>query len=180
MASGWTAELQPFDAAEIFRVLDDHGVRYILVGGVAAVAHGYTGATFDADIVPERGDDNLGRLAAALVALEAKVYADPRRSSGSPPEAGDLDLNDPASLRRRLAWYFSTSAGRLDVLLVVDGPGGFEPLAEHASVVRMAGVDVLVMSLEDLIEAKEAARRPKDLRALGELRELLAEQRRLR
>lgn len=159
MVADWTANLRPFDAGAILRVLERHGVVYVLVGGIAAVAHGY------------------------LIALDAKLYADPRRSDvragGTPPEAIDLDLRDPASLRRQLAWYFSTAAGRLDVLLVVDGPGGFEPLAGDAVAVRMAGVEVLVASLPDIIEAKETANRPKDRAVLDELRRLLLEQRRL-
>jgi len=76
----WTAGLQPFDAPAILRALDAHGVRYVLVGGVAAIAHGYAGATFDADIVPQDEAANLRRLADALRSLEAQLYADPRRS----------------------------------------------------------------------------------------------------
>lgn len=176
MPTGWTSDIEPFDAPAILRTLDDHGVRYVLVGGVAAIAHGYAGATFDADIVPERRQPNLGRLASALRELRAQPYADPRRTDlaadGAPPEAGKLDLGDPASLLKELLWFFSTSAGRLDVLLVIDGPGGYEPLAARASMVRIAGVDVPVASLDDLIESKVAAGREKDLRMVAELRRL--------
>ena len=40
---------------------------------------------------------------------------------------------------------------------------------------RMAGVDVLVASLADLIESKETAGRPKDLAVIAELRRLRSE-----
>ncbi|HVL28371.1 MAG TPA: hypothetical protein VM390_09510 [Acidimicrobiales bacterium] len=176
MATEWTTEVRQFDPALILRTLADHDVRYVLVGGIAAIVHGYSGATFDADVVPDRGDGNLRRLAAALRALDARIFAGREGPGpgpgGAPPEAAVLDLDEPASLLQELAWYFSTVGGRLDVLLVIDGPGGFEPLAARATKVRVAGVEVAVASLADIIDSKAAAGRPKDLAALAELRRL--------
>jgi hypothetical protein len=43
--------------------LADRDVRFILIGGTAAVLHGDVGVTVDIDVVPERLDENLGRLA---------------------------------------------------------------------------------------------------------------------
>ena len=57
------AALQP---DELFACLDRHGVRYVLIGGLAAVLHGSPLQTLDADICPSRTPDNLGKLAAAL------------------------------------------------------------------------------------------------------------------
>jgi hypothetical protein len=178
----WTTEEEPLDAREILRVLDDHRVDFVLVGGVAAIFHGYSAATFDADIVPATDLGNLLRLAAALQALDARLYADPRRTDlepdGAPPEAAELDLADPETIRRRLSWYFSTRAGRLDVLLVIDGPGGYPTVVRTAVSTRVGDADVAIISLADLVESKETVGRPKDLAALDELRRLLAEQRR--
>ena len=63
----------PLDPACIFEVLARHGVEYVLVGGLAAVLHGSTAMTNDADIVPDAAGDNLTRLSAALVELEARL-----------------------------------------------------------------------------------------------------------
>ena len=62
-----------FDPEEIIRVLARHGVRYVLVGGVAARLHGSPTLTEDVDVTPERSADNLGRLAAALGDLSARL-----------------------------------------------------------------------------------------------------------
>lgn len=177
MPHPWTATVRALDVREIVRVLSDHGVEHVLVGGIAAIFHGYAGATFDADVVPDLDTANLARLASALRALDAELYADPRRADlgadGSPPEADDFDLEAPETFRRRLSWFFSTSAGRLDVLLVIDGPGGYATIAPRAIRTTVGGAPVLVIALDDLIESKETAGRPKDLAALDELRRLL-------
>ena len=43
--------------------LHDAGVRFVLIGGMAAVLHGDVGVTVDLDIAPARDPDNLARLA---------------------------------------------------------------------------------------------------------------------
>lgn len=176
MAEPWTADVYALDVTEMLRVLDEHGVRHVLVGGVAAIFHGYSGATFDADIVPDLHPRNLKSLAAALRNLEARVYADPRRrdldAEGAPPEASDLTLGRPSTIKSHLTWFFSTRAGRLDVQQVIDGPGGYTPLASRAVVTEVAGARLLVISLADLVESKQTAGRTKDLAALDELRRL--------
>ena len=64
------AALQP---DELFACLDRHGVRYVLIGGLAAVLHGSPLPTLDGDIRPARTPDNLGRLAAALEEMDARI-----------------------------------------------------------------------------------------------------------
>jgi len=176
MAEPWTDEVFPLDVSEMVRVLDDHRVRHVLVGGVAAIFHGYSGATFDADIVPDLDPKNLRALATALVDLEARVYGDPRRrdldAEGAPPEAADLAFGRPSTITSHRTWFFSTRAGRLDVAQVIDGPGGYTRLASRAVTTEVAGARLLVICLADLIESKETAGRTKDLVALDELRRL--------
>ena len=50
------------DFLEILRILSDHKVEFIVVGGVCAVLHGAPVATFDLDLVHNRALDNLERL----------------------------------------------------------------------------------------------------------------------
>jgi hypothetical protein len=60
------------DIAGIVRTLNAHGVRYVVIGGVAALAHDLpVPATIDIDITPEREPGNLARLADAFDNLEA-------------------------------------------------------------------------------------------------------------
>ena len=173
--TNWTAQVQPLNAIRLLDALGDHGVKFILVGGLAAVAHGYTGLTQAADTVPAFDDENLERLCTALVALDAELYANPARkdlgNNGAPSEADGFAFT-ASSLRTRTAWQFSTSAGELDVLFAIDGPGGHDTLIRSAIPLTVAGRSVHVAGLDDLIESKETAGRDKDLRVLGELRRL--------
>ena len=60
----------------LFTVLDEHGVDYVLIGGLAAVLHGSTAMTNDADILPDNDAHNIERLGVALGELEARLRVD--------------------------------------------------------------------------------------------------------
>ena len=124
----------------------------------------------DVDTVPAYDVPNLDRLAAALQDLDAILYANPERTDlradGSPPELDGFELTG-THLRTQRVWQFMTDAGPLDVLLVIDGPGGYDVLIRNAETRTVAGFEVNVASLDDLIESKETAARDKDLRAPG-------------
>ncbi len=69
--SGWSrhvdAPVPELDIAGIVRVLNAHGVRYVVIGGVAALVHDLpVPATVDIDVTPDREAENLIRLANAL------------------------------------------------------------------------------------------------------------------
>ncbi len=61
-------QVQPL---ELLRVLREHDVDFLVIGGVAVAAHGYLRATKDVDIIPRPSRENLDRLAAALETLDA-------------------------------------------------------------------------------------------------------------
>ena len=52
--------------ADVFRSFREREVRYIVIGGIAAVLHGVPRATFDLDILIDPTPDNARRLLAAL------------------------------------------------------------------------------------------------------------------
>ena len=63
------------DYGRIIGVLLDHEVRFVLIGGLAAIAHGSPFPTEDVDVTPERSRENLTRLLEALRDLGARVRA---------------------------------------------------------------------------------------------------------
>lgn len=65
--------MAPLDANVMFACLERHGVRFVLIGGLAAVLHGSPLPTLDANICPSRDADNLTRLASALDELDARI-----------------------------------------------------------------------------------------------------------
>src|SRR5919106_2345917 len=69
------AEFQP---ESVIRLLGRHRVRYILIGGLAAITHGAPLITQDIDACYARDELNLRRIARALVEVHAELRgADP-------------------------------------------------------------------------------------------------------
>lgn len=153
-------------ADEIFGCLERHGVRYVVIGGLAGILHGSPLLTFDADICPERTDANLGRLAAALREMGARI-----RTSDAP--GGVAFACDAAFLANVELLNLVTTLGDLDLSFRPSGTGGFGDLLPRAVSMRVKEWNVRVAALEDVIRSKEAAARPKDQRSLPVLRELL-------
>lgn len=161
---------EPFDPAAMLAALHDAGVRFVLIGGMAAVLHGDVGVTVDIDITPARDLDNLERLAAALRALDARIRTD-EVPAGLPfaRSAGFLRNLGPDGILN-----LTTRTGALDVSFVPAGTAGYDDLKRDAVRIDAAeGVHILVASLADVIRSKGAADREKDRLALPRLHELL-------
>ncbi len=155
-----------FDPVEILRRLVANKVRFVLIGGLAAKAHGSPTLTVDIDICYARDRENLERLAAVLGGLGARLR-------GAPP---DLPFHpDRRTLERGDTFTFTTDLGDLDILGTPAGTLGFDELDANAEEALLdADLAVRVCSLEDLIRMKRAAGRPKDrieLEILGALRD---------
>ena len=159
-----------FDPERMLSALADREVRFILIGGMAAVLHGDVGVTVDIDVVPERSEENLERLAEALRDLDARI-----RTEGEPE---GLSFDCSAEFFRNLPpdsiVNMTTEAGDLDVTFRPSGTSGFSDLRRDAVEIKVADrLHILVASLEDVIRSKEAASREKDRLALPRLRRLL-------
>jgi predicted nucleotidyltransferase len=144
-----------FDAQEILRVLAAHSVNFVVIGGIAVQAHGYIRWTKDLDVIVQPTTLNFSRLSEALRDLDAEL-----RGSGT------LKLTDPHQLRRAPLIPLMTTSGPLDVVNVehVRGaPRDYEALRRAALVVELAGSEVAVAGLSDLIRMKRAAGRDHDL-----------------
>jgi hypothetical protein len=165
-----------FDRARIIETLDRHGVEYLVVGGVGAQLHGATRPTSDFDSLPSTTEENLGRLAAALRELNAFL----RVGGLSDDEARALPTRlDAVSLSRLEISTWRTDAGDLDVLTAIrrrDGQrASYDDLAGRSAQFHVDGIVVHVAALQDIIDSKEFADRPKDREALDELRRLVTE-----
>lgn len=154
------------DLRALIRLLADSGVDFILVGGVAAAAHGSARLTQDLDVVYSRSDPSIARLVASLA--EYRPYL-----RGAPP--GLPFQWDEQTIRRGLNFTLTTDLGDLDLLGEITGGGGYEELLPHTNVLELFGVEIRCLSLEWLIRTKRAAGRPRDLEAVAELEALLEE-----
>jgi len=154
-----------FRPDELIRVLHEHEVRFVLIGGLAATLHGSAHPTFDVDITPEPTPANLARLSAALRALDARVRVD------GIPDGLPFD-HDGSSLAHMTMLNLVTRAGDLDVALHPAGIATFADWDAHAINLVVLGVPVRVARLDDIIRSKEAAGRHKDRVTLPLLRAL--------
>jgi len=157
-----------FDPACLLRVLDEHRVQYVLIGGLAGALHGSPAMTNDADIVPDPEDENLERLATALRALDARLRVE------ADPDGVPFDPH-PALLRTMRALNTTTRCGDLDLTFSPAALDDYRALEAGSVTFEVAGVFVQVASVADIIRSKEAAGRPKDHATLPVLRALQEE-----
>ena len=158
-----------FDPDRILHALSDAEVRYILIGGMAAILHGDAGVTIDLDIAPAFDPDNLERLATALRSLGARIRAE-GSPEGLPFDCSGMFLRN---LGQDAMLNLTTQAGDIDVAFTPTGTQGFRDLKRDAVSIDAGGIKILVSSLADIIRSKAAADREKDRRALPRLRSLL-------
>ncbi len=152
----------------LLKVLRDHGVEFVVIGGFAVILHGVERATKDVDVVPEQSRENLARLWDALVELEAR-----------PAEVGDFrpeEMPMPFSLEALVEgggnWVLMTRLGRVDVMQWVPGVDTYEELranAESEDIPEVGGT-VWFAGLDDLFTMKREAGRPQDLFDITALR----------
>jgi hypothetical protein len=155
-----------FDPVRICKILNQELVDYVIVGGFASVAHGSSLPTQDIDMVPSRQTENLVRLARALQRMNAMI-----RTAHEPVPA-PIDARFLANMPVML--NLVTDFGDIDLTFQPSGRiEGFDGWNAHAILVAIAeGVPVRIAALDDIIESKRAANRPKDLMALPYLESL--------
>lgn len=164
--------LTAFDPDAILTALEKEGVRYVVIGGLAAVLHGSPLLTQDVDICPARDLENLQRLASALRSIGAKIRTD------DVPE-GLAFACDELFFRNVDLVNLTTIHGDIDVSFVPSGTRGYAELSQGARPLAIGNqLAPLIADLEDVIRSKQAANRAKDVAALPTLLTLLAEIRR--
>lgn len=149
--------------AELIRRLVEAQVEFVVIGGIAVLVHGHVRATLDLDVCYGRAPENLARLDLALAPIHPRLRGAPE---------GLPFFFDVQTLRNGLNFPVVTDEGELDLLGEVTGIGGYGELTPRAVATELYGHAVKLMSLDDLIRAKAAAGRAKDLIDLEALRAL--------
>src|SRR5438093_1088607 len=109
----------------MFRALEAHAVRYVLIGGLAATLHGSPLRTGDADICPAKDAENLDRLARALEAMDARIRT-------PDAETGVRFACDARFLAGVELLNLTTRSGDLDIAFRPAGTGGSDDLLQAA------------------------------------------------
>lgn len=136
----------PPDFKELLEELARDAVEFLLVGGYAVAFHGRPRATKDIDIFLEGSRENLERTATALARF------------GAPENV----IGAIQSMKESEIVFMGQPPLRVDFLRSIDG---VEPadLFAHAVDAVVDGIQIRVISLDDLIENKRAAGRPQDV-----------------
>ena len=131
--------------ADVFKSFQDREVRYVVIGGIAAVLHGVPRATFDLDVLIDPLPENAERLLAAL--LQAGL------GTASLTTVESVLANEITVLKDRV---------RVDILTVAPGLT-FEQAWSGRQTMSYMGQEFFVVSKGDLITLKRASGRPVDL-----------------
>ncbi len=145
---------------ELLRRLGRARVEFVVVGGLAAIAHGARRTTQDLDITAAFTPENMSRLLAAL--------ADVHPRNATRPDLGEIRAT-PEELAGYRNLYLLTDIGRLDVLGELPPIGGYAEAAVHALRVELFGSSCAILGLDDLIAIKRSLARPKDQEVVAEL-----------
>ena len=144
----------------IFAALNAAGARYLVVGGLAVVAHGYLRLTADVDLVLDLEPANLARALPALTHL------------GYRPRA-PVALNEFADPLKRAEWVrdkgltvfslYSPNHASTEVDVFVESPLDFDAAYRAAAAIEVApSVAATFIGLEDLLRLKRQAGRTQD------------------
>jgi hypothetical protein len=156
------------DFLTALRALAGGGVKFVVVGGIAAVLHGAPVTTFDLDIVPARDEENVANLLRVLDGLGA-VYRGQTKRQLKPTTS---HLSSPGHHN------LITSCGPLDVLGTIGAGLSYEDLLPHAMGMDLGeGLRVPVLGLEKIIALKEELGLDKDIAILPVLRRTLEKKR---
>ena len=137
----------------LLRSLKEHKVRFVIIGATAFPVHGYSRATLDIDLFIEATPSNAQR---ARAALQRFGY-----------DMSDVSVEDLLTKKLLIRQYVVET----DIHPFVKGTT-FERVWANKIKARFGRTFVWFASLDDLIEMKQAAGRPKDKEDLKFLRRL--------
>ncbi|HET9300622.1 MAG TPA: nucleotidyl transferase AbiEii/AbiGii toxin family protein [Candidatus Polarisedimenticolaceae bacterium] len=153
----------------MLRALNDAGVRYVIVGGVAVVLHGHVRLTTDLDLIVDLEPEQARKAIDVLVGLGLRPRApvDPRQFAE--PQLRAMWIQEKGM---RVFTMFDP-AGRREVDLFIETPIPFEQLWSRSVEMKLTDTTVRVASIADLIALKRASGRPVDLQDIETLEEIL-------
>ena len=148
---------------EIIQALAAAGIRFVVLGGVAATIHGSARFTNDIDICYDPAPDNRDRLARLLSGWNAYLRG---------VEPGLPFIMDSRQLSCTSVMTLITDRGAIDIMDRVAGVGDYPAVVKASEPVAIEELRFQVLTLDALIAAKRATGRPKDREHLIELEAL--------
>jgi hypothetical protein len=132
----------------LLRLLAEHRVEYVLVGGLAMCAHGSAYVTEDMAVCYARTPVNIAAVAAACATIHVYMRGAPK---GLPFHF------DPPTIQAGLNFTLETDLGDIDFLGEVSGIGTYDRALALSDEKVLFGQNVRVLSLDGLLAAKNAS-----------------------
>jgi hypothetical protein len=148
---------------DLIPVLSAADVEFILVGGLAAIVHSSSRATYDVDVVYRRSPENMEKLCRTLAPHSPRLR-------GAPP--GLPFVLDEKTMAFGLNFTLSTDLGDLDLFGEIPGGGNYDELLPGTEEREIFGHACRVVNLDTLLRLKRSTGRAKDLEATAELEEI--------
>lgn len=163
------------DFKELIALLDKHKVKYLVVGGYAVARHAQPRATKDLDILIQRAPKNAVALYAALAEFGAPLLT--RDEAGGDPRIPTRKLTAKDFVERGTWYTMGVPPVAIDILPEISGVKFSTAWKNRATLVidEETGLTAHFISRADLIAAKLAAGRPRDLADAAELQKAVAE-----
>lgn len=172
MSSAWHSSASTPNMAKDFlkflEKLNNEGVDFVIVGGVAARLYGSTRLTHDVDIVPSLSPESWRKTVECLWEEGGR----PRIPESMESLADVRNIQTWIAEKNMLALNFRSEDGYVEIDLLVAESGRFDALKEKATTVEFRGKTYFIAALDDLIAMKRAAGRPQDMLDIQELEEI--------
>ena len=158
------------DFQTIFKELNEIGIDYLVVGGLAVNFHGIPRMTYDIDLMILLESENILKLVRKLtqwgyrpkIPIDAKDLADETKRNSWVREKGMKALN-----------FYSETLPIGEIDIVIDSPIPYKELKTRAIKIKLKDEKIPTVSIHDLIELKLRAGRKQDLADVEHLRIIL-------
>ena len=144
------------DFKDMFRVFNEEGVKYVLVGGIAVNIHGYSRYTQDLDLFILADLENSKRVIKALIKFGAPMN----------------NISEKDFCREGTIFQMGVKPDRIDVLTEISGIK-FDEVYKNAEDIKLHDFSCKIISIEDLIKNKLASGRNRDLDDVENLEEII-------
>jgi predicted nucleotidyltransferase len=142
------------DFRDFLKALNDQKVKYIMVGGMAVILHGHSRVTGDMDIWVECKEDNYRKLVKAFHQFGMPLF--------------DMTLKNFLGVKENEVFSFGRNPVGIDIMTAVKGLD-FDETYNLSEIFEDDGLPISLIHINELIKAKKASGRLKDLDDIKQL-----------
>jgi hypothetical protein len=157
--------------APIFKALNKANVRYIVVGGLATVLHGYARFTADIDLIIDLDHDEAKKCINELLKLgfESRHPVDPQQFL-------DATIREQWSKDKNMIVFplWIPSDPLISIDLFINNPINFNEMWKRAKFANIGEQSIRIAAIPDLIKLKKLSNRTQDLEDIKQLQKILS------